>query len=99
MNDILPCPFCGGRAKLFFNGTDNYWFGSCLPCDAEGPPSENQAEAIAAWNGRTLAPIPDHVRAMLKSGDAVKCERHGVGEWEWSINGVSVQATAGAQHE
>ena len=55
MTDIKPCPFCGGKADIFW--THYQVCVNCLSCDADGPSnicrtqSMSQEEvAIAAWN-------------------------------------------------
>jgi Lar family restriction alleviation protein len=45
-----PCPFCGGAARSYFNGT--YWAVLCNKCEGEGPPSDHEGGAIAYWNSR-----------------------------------------------
>jgi hypothetical protein len=51
---LKACPFCGGAADVFFNGTNQYWYGGCLPCDAEGPPCTDAEGAAEMWNSRSL---------------------------------------------
>lgn len=65
--ELLPCPFCGGEAKL---GTKAHGhnimsvYAVCTHCDARGEPFEydywqhkrkleQREKAIAAWNTRT----------------------------------------------
>jgi Lar family restriction alleviation protein len=55
--DLKRCPFCGGTASLFFNHPDKYWYVGCLPCDAEGHPSEDKVTAVDSWNSR-FSPEP-----------------------------------------
>lgn len=57
--ELLPCPFCGGPAKAFSDG--GRWFAVCRDEDAKrcfvGPVSDaclTQADAIAAWNRRSV---------------------------------------------
>jgi len=54
---LLPCPFCGGAAKAFFDG--GRWFAVCNDLNAArcsvGPVSDaclTEADATAAWNRR-----------------------------------------------
>ncbi len=52
--DLLPCPFCGGEAKIdgtswtTRDGKDQAW-ATCKRCGAYGP---SAPDAIAAWNTR-----------------------------------------------
>lgn len=56
MNELLPCPFCGGEAKVFHYSSairDEVWRVVCdKPFCAQGPDGYTEAEAIAAWNTR-----------------------------------------------
>lgn len=49
MKKIKPCPFCGGDANI--TGEDYFW-GICLDCGAEGPPHETKTTATESWNRR-----------------------------------------------
>ena len=55
--DLLPCPFCGGEARLEHNMTmADYWvrcaFCGAMPNGADT--DQTEAEAIAVWNTRTV---------------------------------------------
>ena len=53
---LLPCPFCGGEARVFHYSSairDEVWRAVCdKPFCAQGPDGYTEAEAIAAWNTR-----------------------------------------------
>jgi Lar family restriction alleviation protein len=58
--DLLPCPFCGGKAMQSENKAVglHWWQVECVErsCSSVGPTAHaNEAEAIAAWNTRTAA--------------------------------------------
>lgn len=48
--ELLPCPFCAWPAKLSHRIGVSYI--ECIDCGAEGPPEDNDENAIAAWNRR-----------------------------------------------
>ena len=55
MNDLKPCPFCGGNAEL--RAADNKkvktdWYVLCLGCCAKTFPYWNREKAAEAWNRR-----------------------------------------------
>ena len=67
--ELLPCPFCGAKAKahIWENHTGVKFGGvKCIVCPAEvawavhwhDDGSEQLSEAIAAWNRRALIPRP-----------------------------------------
>ena len=53
--ELLPCPFCGGKAKLINTGY-NVFYVDCNNCDCsmtcETPTCETKKEAIDLWNTR-----------------------------------------------
>ena len=48
--ELMPCPFCGGAARLVIGY--EYCFVLC-PCGACGPGKATPAQAAQAWNVRT----------------------------------------------
>ena len=54
MNDLKPCPFCGGEAKWrkyeFLNVASFYV--ECVDCDASSNRFDHLDEAVEAWNRR-----------------------------------------------
>ena len=52
--ELLPCPFCGGEARLICSAPD-WYFPACMnrECACDWTDSyQTKAEAIAAWNSR-----------------------------------------------
>lgn len=54
---LLPCPFCGGEARLFHDDSSDYeqhwtYFVSCMKCEAETQRSKAREHAIEFWNAR-----------------------------------------------
>ena len=52
MNELKPCPFCGGKAKLQGDESKYGCFVVCTNCYAEMDYSETEVKAIEAWNKR-----------------------------------------------
>jgi Lar family restriction alleviation protein len=50
-DELLPCPFCGGKADLIPE-YDSAWRAACLQCDATFVAQDSRPDAIAAWNRR-----------------------------------------------
>ncbi|WP_421439983.1 Lar family restriction alleviation protein [Agrobacterium tumefaciens] len=64
-SELLPCPFCGGKAKTSFRSgvtgrvCRSKWFRGfikCSACEATGPMKNNPQAAINSWNQRMGAP-------------------------------------------
>ena len=54
MDDIKPCPFCGGSAFLS-SGGEHFTIPECSQCGARLPAffgADKDADALAAWNRR-----------------------------------------------
>ena len=51
-NELKPCPFCGGEAKLRRYGDSAYCYIECSQCEIGAYFYDTKAEAIAAWNRR-----------------------------------------------
>lgn len=51
-SDLLPCPFCGGDAKLFKAAGGKASWVQCTNCKAGGTAAVTAKEAIAVWNKR-----------------------------------------------
>jgi Lar family restriction alleviation protein len=52
MDDLKPCPFCGGSNIIdTSNGVESCML-NCDDCGAEGPSAKNYVKATVAWNTR-----------------------------------------------
>ena len=51
--ELKPCPFCGGKAKLFGTESNGIFYVKCLECDVDSN-FDTDEEAIAAWNRRAV---------------------------------------------
>lgn len=51
MNELKPCPFCGGEAKAF-SFRDGATIVYCEDCEIETPMFTAMKYAIKAWNRR-----------------------------------------------
>lgn len=51
---LLPCPFCGGEAKLLHSTSRDYWTYQveCTRCQAATASSKGRGYAIEFWNAR-----------------------------------------------
>ena len=63
MNELKPCPFCGGEAeiigikrKAFRVLRVNYGYVKCKVCRASTSVCDDEAHAIEAWNRRKANP-------------------------------------------
>lgn len=71
---LLPCPFCGpftGESEIgalydplaVWVDDDDLLSVVCRECEAFGPKAKTQAEAIAAWNTRTIPNVDELLEA------------------------------------
>ena len=51
MDELKPCPFCGGE-KISIIGPDEGYWTLCLDCLGEGGIGETVEEAVSLWNLR-----------------------------------------------
>ena len=95
MNKLLPCPFCGGEAKIV-GGAEN-WTPTFSDPDSGGDPIavvcqkcecglhffDNYSDAITAWNNRTQPNEPLTLSELLEMDcKPVYCvDARGVGAW------------------
>ena len=64
---LLPCPFCGGEARIEQHEKSK-WLAFCddvYGCGTEGWYEDTPEEAIAAWNRRSPT-IPPDVRETMR---------------------------------
>lgn len=81
-NELLPCPFCGGKAFLNKEWEETFgFFGECSECESSTYYSLSREEAVKAWNRRVY---PDDVqeaigKQTLKRVEVPKSMWEGVG--------------------
>ena len=70
MDELLPCPFCGGDAveRPFFRGMSII---RCRKCRADGKAGNTLDEAVAAWNRRTSPPCPPDLTTQADAEIAI----------------------------
>lgn len=66
IEELKPCPFCAGEAKLKPLNA-HYWCVRCLSCYLSLPAHHMPEEAIAAWN-RRHASEEANVRKVVEDG-------------------------------
>lgn len=52
MQDLKPCPFCGGADLELEEIDEGYYVVACETCDAFGPMGEGEQGAMENWNYR-----------------------------------------------
>lgn len=70
MDELLPCPFCGGDAsdRPFF---ERMLLIRCDCCGSEGQPGNTLDEAVAHWNRRTSPPCPPDLTTQADAEIAI----------------------------
>lgn len=63
--DLKPCPFCGGEARMYYSGVDNDWVATCNHCEIwfDGVSKEIVDKY---WNTRASDPIRSAALARNK---------------------------------
>ena len=63
--DLLPCPFCCGKAEAFpldkcdsYGNHERLWYSECGECFARSGYYNTEGEAAIAWNTRSSGWIP-----------------------------------------
>lgn len=68
MNELKPCPFCGGepilRKERAEHNLFDYFTIRCFVCSAEGVGSIYKIEAVTKWNTRHYDDAPAYVRKL-----------------------------------
>jgi len=79
---LLPCPFCGDRAKLVEPAELTLWYVSCECCGASHE-ATTQQKVIVAWNNRRANGLINWLEAEMKkyqtgmtSGNSVLAIKH-----------------------
>lgn len=86
MNELKPCPFCGGKAEIganeYYDGA-NTFFVYCTKCKMQMNTKIDTGEAISAWNNRAEQPNKSLTLEELKQmdGEPVWIEIYGKGNW------------------
>ena len=67
---IKPCPFCGGKAKIYWNHVWDYGFIKCDTCGATTGKFDVEREGRKAWNKRTQPTFtPDELAEIYRMFD------------------------------
>jgi len=61
IDKLLPCPFCGGEAKIMGDqDVENYFTVGCENCSIELDEDGNTEQAIKAWNTRAVKRLSEN---------------------------------------
>jgi len=85
LKPLLPCPFCGGEAKMqveFSRNVERHFVG-CSTCGANAQVKYHHRETRIAWNRRAISPEIAEALQMAQEGlldSACKCRPHAIGK-------------------
>lgn len=60
--ELLPCPWCGGEARVV--GVGKWRYAVCKKCTIEGPVKMDIDEALLAWNTRAPILTPEELEGL-----------------------------------
>lgn len=81
--DLLPCPFCCGKAETFpldkcdsYGNHERLWYSECGECFARSGYYNTEGEATIAWNTRASGWIPCSERMPKEDGEYLCVSNH-----------------------
>lgn len=73
MDDLKPCPFCGGEDCEIRHETDNSFYVFCKDCGVMCEYAMSEYDCKVAWNRRANGDIGEGIK-MNKSGEMTTCD-------------------------
>lgn len=75
MNDLKPCPFCGGEAQIDRMGNNRQSMQiSCGYCGCSVETGETWVDEDSNWNQRAQPTIADYLEANKEMIEKTKCK-------------------------
>ena len=71
--ELKPCPFCGGEAEVLESDHSATFYCWCDSCETRGNYYNTEAEAIEAWNTRTVLTCTKETAEKWNRRSRVRC--------------------------